>query len=228
MSLFAIADTHLSFASNKPMDDFEGWFNYTDRLKENWNKIIDDKDYVVIAGDISWAMNFDELKADFDYINQLNGKKIILKGNHDYWWNTMSKMNKFIEENNFNTISILHNNAFDFDDFSVCGSRGWFFDSDEEQNEKVLNREVMRIKASIESALNCKKIFFLHSPPVYENQCCEEIVSLLKEKGIKKCYYGHIHGVAAKYAFDDNYDGIDFKLISADRLNFMPLLIKKF
>ena len=158
MSLFAIADTHLSFASNKPMDDFEGWLNYTDRLKENWNKIIDDKDYVVIAGDISWAMNFDELKADFDYINQLNGKKIILKGNHDYWWNTMSKMNKFIEENNFNTISILHNNAFDFDDFSICGSRGWFFDSDEEQNEKVLNREVMRIKASIESALNCEKI----------------------------------------------------------------------
>ena len=204
MSLFAIADTHLSFASNKPMDDFEGWFN------------------------ISWAMNFDELKADFDYINQLNGKKIILKGNHDYWWNTMSKMNKFIEENNFNTISILHNNAFDFDDFSVCGSRGWFFDSDEEQNEKVLNREVMRIKASIESALNCEKIVFLHYPPVYENQCCEEIVSLLKEKGIKKCYYGHIHGVAAKYAFDDNYDGIDFKLISADRLDFMPLLIKKF
>ena len=228
MSLFAIADTHLSFASNKPMDDFEGWFNYTDRLKENWNKIIDDKDYVVIAGDISWAMNFDELKADFDYINQLNGKKIILKGNHDYWWNTMSKMNKFIEENNFNTISILHNNAFDFDDFSVCGSRGWFFDSDEEQNEKVLNREVMRIKASIESALNCEKIVFLHYPPVYENQCCEEIVSLLKEKGIKKCYYVHIHGVAAKYAFDDNYDGIDFKLISADRLDFMPLLIKKF
>ena len=228
MSLFAIADTHLSFASNKPMDDFEGWLNYTDRLKENWNKIIDDKDYVVIAGDISWAMNFDELKADFDYINQLNGKKIILKGNHDYWWNTMSKMNKFIEENNLNTISILHNNAFEFDDFSVCGSRGWFFDSDEEQNEKVLNREVMRIKASIESALNREKIVFLHYPPVYENQCCEEIVSLLKEKGIKKCYYGHIHGVAAKYAFDDNYDGIDFKLISADRLDFMPLLIKKF
>ena len=110
----------------------------------------------------------------------------------------------------------------------ICGSRGWFFDSDEEQNEKVLNREVMRIKASIESALNCEKIVFLHYPPVYENQCCEEIVSLLKEKGIKKCYYGHIHGVAAKYAFDDNYDGIDFKLISADRLNFMPLLIKKF
>ena len=207
---------------------FEGWSNYTQRLKENWNKIVDDKDYVVIAGDISWAMSFSELEADFDYINKLNGKKIILKGNHDYWWNTMSKMNKFIEENGFDTISILHNSSYDFDGFSVCGSRGWFFDSDEEHNEKVLNREVMRLKASIESAKNEEKIVFLHYPPVYENQNCKEILNLLKEKGIKKCYYGHLHGMAAKYAFDDNFEGIDFKLISADRLKFVPLLIKSF
>ena len=172
MSLFAIADTHLSFGTDKPMDTFEGWSNYTQRLKENWNKIVDDKDYVVIAGDISWAMSFSELEADFDYINKLNGKKIILKGNHDYWWNTMSKMNKFIEENGFDTISILHNSSYDFDSFSVCGSRGWFFDSDEEHNEKVLNREVMRLKASIEAAKNEEKIVFLHYPPVYENQNC--------------------------------------------------------
>lgn len=228
MSLFAIADTHLSFGTNKPMDSFPGWENYTDRLKENWNKIIDNDDFVVIAGDISWAMNFDELKVDFDFINKLNGKKIILKGNHDYWWNTMSKMNKFIEENQFDTITILHNSAFDFDDFSVCGSRGWFFDSEEEHNEKVLNREVMRVKTSIECAKNDEKIVFLHYPPVTENQCCDEILNLLKEKGIKKCYYGHLHGGAAKYAFDDNFNGIDFKLISADRLKFVPLLIKKF
>lgn len=228
MSLFAIADTHLSFGTNKPMDSFPGWENYTDRLKENWNKIIDNDDFVVIAGDISWAMNFDELKVDFDFINKLNGKKIILKGNHDYWWNTMSKMNKFIEENQFDTITILHNSAFDFDDFSVCGSRGWFFDSEEEHNEKVLNREVMRVKTSIECAKNDEKIVFLHYPPVTENQCCDEILNLLKEKGIKKCYYGHLHGGAAKYAFDDNFYGIDFKLISADRLKFVPLLIKKF
>ncbi len=228
MSLFAIADTHLSFGTDKPMDTFEGWSNYTQRLKENWNKIVDDKDYVVIAGDISWAMNFSELKADFDFINKLNGKKIILKGNHDYWWNTMSKMNKFIEENGFDTISILHNSAYDFDGFSVCGSRGWFFDSDEEHNDKVLNREVMRLKTSIEAAKNEEKIVFLHYPPVYENQNCKEILNLLKEKGIKKCYYGHLHGMAAKYAFDDNFEGIDFKLISADRLKFVPLLIKKF
>ena len=202
------------------------WSSCVETLEKN--KIVDDKDYVVIAGDISWAMSFSELEADFDYINKLNGKKIILKGNHDYWWNTMSKMNKFIEEKGFDTISILHNSSYDFDGFSVCGSRGWFFDSDEEHNEKVLNREVMRLKASIESAKNEEKIVFLHYPPVYENQNCKEILNLLKEKGIKKCYYGHLHGMAAKYAFDDNFEGIDFKLISADRLKFVPLLIKKF
>lgn len=228
MSLFAIADTHLSFGTDKPMDSFPGWENYTDRLKENWNKVVSERDYVVIAGDISWAMNFDELKNDFDFINNLNGKKIIIKGNHDYWWNTMSKMKKFTDENNFDSIDILHNSAVDFDGFSVCGSRGWLFDSEEEHNEKVLNREVMRLKASIKAAGFDKKIAFLHYPPVTENESCEEIMAVLKENGIKKCYYGHLHGVAAKYAFDGEVDGINFKLISADRLSFMPLLIEKF
>ena len=228
MSIYAISDLHLSLNSNKSMDIFPGWKNYVNRIKENWINTIRDEDTVVIAGDISWAMKINEAKKDFEFINNLPGKKIFIKGNHDYWWNTMSKMNKFIEENGFDTISILHNSSYDFDGFSVCGSRGWFFDSDEEHNEKVLNREVMRLKASIESAKNEEKIVFLHYPPVYENQNCKEILNLLKEKGIKKCYYGHLHGMAAKYAFDDNFEGIDFKLISADRLKFVPLLIKKF
>lgn len=228
MSLYAIADTHLSFGTNKPMDTFPGWNDYTGRLCENWNKLVTDEDYVVIAGDISWAMNFDELVADFDFINKLNGKKIILKGNHDYWWNTVKKMNEFLSANKFGTISILHNNSYNFDGFSVCGSRGWFFDSSESQDEKVLNREVNRIRMSIESASNDEKIVFLHYPPVTTDDCCKEILNLLKLNGIKKCYYGHLHGIAAKYAIDDNADGIDFKLISADRLNFTPYLIKKF
>lgn len=228
MSLFAIADTHLSFGTNKPMDTFEGWQNYTEKLKKNWNNLVSPEDYTVIAGDISWAMNFDELYKDFEFINSLNGKKIILKGNHDYWWNTISKMNKFVEENNFSSISFLHNNAYDFDGFSVCGSRGWFFDSEEEKDEKVLNREVMRIKTSIESAKNEEKIVFLHYPPVTTNQNCEEILNILSVSGINKCYYGHLHGAAAKFSVDDNVNGIDFKLISADKLNFVPYLIKKF
>ncbi len=228
MSLFAIADTHLSFGTNKPMDSFPGWQDYTSRLKNNWNRLVTNDDTVVIAGDISWAMNFEELKADFDFINKLNGNKIIIKGNHDYWWNTMTKMKTFVEENGFNSITFVHNNCADFNDFSVCGSRGWFFESEEEQDEKVLKREIMRIKASIECASNKNKILFLHYPPITTASRCEEIIELLKEEGISRCYYGHLHGAAAHFAVDEEIEGIKFKLISADRLNFTPYFIEKF
>lgn len=228
MSLFAIADTHLSFGTDKPMDTFEGWQNYTEKLQNNWNNLVSRNDYVVIAGDISWAINFDELKADFDFLNRLNGKKIIVKGNHDFWWNTVKKMNEFIEKNGFDSISFLQNSSIEFDGFSVCGSRGWFFDSSEPFDVKVLNREVIRLKMSLESAKNKEKIVFLHYPPVTTNGKCDEILNLLNEYGIKNCYYGHLHGIAAKSAVDDKIDGIDYKLISADRLGFTPYLIKKF
>lgn len=228
MSLFAIADTHLSFGTNKPMDTFEGWSNYTQRLENNWNRLVGNEDYVIIAGDISWAMNFDELKADFAFIDSLKGKKIILKGNHDYWWNTVKKMNEFLDLNNFKSISFLYNNAYEFDGFSVCGSRGWLLDSDEQQDEKVLRREVLRLEISLDSAKSDEKIVFLHYPPITTNEKCDDILNLLVKYGIKKCYYGHLHGAAAKYAVDDSINGVDFKLISADRLNFTPYLIKKF
>ena len=210
------------------MDTFEGWQNYTEKLQNNWNNLVSRNDYVVIAGDISWAINFDELKADFDFLNRLNGKKIIVKGNHDFWWNTVKKMNEFIEKNGFDSISFLQNTSIEFDGFSVCGSRGWFFDSSEPFDVKVLNREVIRLKMSLESAKNKEKIVFLHYPPVTTNGKCDEILNLLNEYGIKKCYYGHLHGIAAKSAVDDKIDGIDYKLISADRLGFTPYLIKKF
>ena len=226
MSLFAIADTHLSFGTDKPMDSFPGWNDYVDRIEKNWNKIVTDDDTVVVAGDISWAMNFDELKADFDFIERLNGKKIILKGNHDYWWNTSKKMNDFIESQRYKTISILFNNSYDVDGVSVCGSRGWLFDVDDEHDEKVLNREVGRLRLSLESAVNDEIIVFLHYPPVTTDTKCDEILNLLKEYGIKKCYYGHLHGIAAKKAIDDVVDGIEFRLISCDRLGFVPKLIR--
>lgn len=227
MALFAIADTHLSFGTNKPMDTFEGWNNYTEKLEKNWNKLVSDKDTVVIAGDISWAMNFDELIADFQFIDNLNGNKIIIKGNHDYWWNTMSKMNAFIEENNFNSIKILHNNSVTYNNISICGSRGWLFESEEDHDEKILNREVFRLKASLDSAECEEKIVFLHYPPLTTTTACEEIITLLNEYGISKCCFGHLHGDAAKYAIDGNRENIDFKLISCDRLNFTPYLILK-
>lgn len=225
MSLFAIADTHLSLGTNKPMDSFPGWNDYVARLGNNWNSIVKEEDTVVIAGDISWAINFDELYEDFSFLNDLNGKKIIVKGNHDYWWNTLSKMNKFIAENNFDSINILQNNSYDVDGISVCGSRGWMFESSEEHDEKILSREVGRIKMSLDSAVNENRILFLHYPPITTNSSCDEILDTLKEYGIKKCFYGHLHGMATKYAFEGEYDGIDFKLISADRLSFVPKLI---
>jgi len=228
MSLFAIADTHLSFGTDKPMDTFEGWKDYTQKLHKNWNKVVAPNDDVVIAGDISWAMNFKELVPDFKFIESLNGNKIILKGNHDYWWNTLSKMNRFLEENHFKSIKFIHNSSYNTHNLSVCGSRGWMFESDEALDEKVLAREVMRVRRSLESAETETKIVFLHYPPLTSDSVCTEIMDLLKEFGIKKCYFGHLHGEGAKYAPDGNIDGIDFKLISCDRLNFTPYLINKY
>lgn len=226
MSLFAIADTHLSFGTNKPMDSFPGWNDYVERIEKNWNKIVTADDTVVIAGDISWAMNFDELKADFEFLNNLNGTKIIIKGNHDYWWNTLKKMNEFIDENHFDTIKILFNNSYTVDGISVCGSRGWMFEGEDEHDEKVLSREVGRLKLSLDSAESENKIVFLHYPPITTDSKCDEILSVLKQYGIKKCYYGHLHGKAAKIVVDDTIDGIDFKLISCDRLSFIPKLVR--
>ncbi len=226
MSIFAISDTHLSFGTNKPMDSFPGWKDYVYRIENNWNRVVSETDTVVIAGDVSWAMNFAELKADFEFINELKGQKIILKGNHDYWWNTASKMNKFIEENDFSTIHILSNNSYNIGNFSICGSRGWMIEQTDEHDEKVLSREVGRLKLSLDSA-DYEPIVFLHYPPITTDTVCTEILDLLKKYGIKKCYYGHLHGVAAKYAVDDTIDGISFKLISCDKLGFMPKLIEK-
>lgn len=226
MSLFAIADTHLSFGTNKPMDSFPGWNDYVERIEKNWNKIVTADDTVVIAGDISWAMNFDELKADFEFLNNLNGTKIIIKGNHDYWWNTLKKMNEFIDKNHFDTVKILCNNSYTVDGISICGSRGWMFEGEDEHDEKVLSREVGRLKLSLDSAESENKIVFLHYPPITTDSKCDEILSVLKQYGIKKCYYGHLHGKAAKIAVDDTIDGIDFKLISCDRLSFIPKLVR--
>ncbi len=226
MSVFAIADTHLSFGTNKPMDSFPGWKDYVSRLENNWEKLISENDTVIIAGDISWAMNFDELYKDFEFLNNLPGRKIIIKGNHDYWWNTASKMNKFTADNGFDSISFLYNNSIEAEGISICGSRGWMFESEEAHDEKVLSREVGRIRRSLEAAKSNEKVLFLHYPPITTEASCEEIVELMKEFKVKRCYYGHLHGAAARFAVEGDFDGIKYRLISCDRLSFTPLLIK--
>ncbi len=228
MAIYAISDLHLSFNTDKSMDVFPGWYDYTNKIKQNWKSTVKNEDFVIIPGDISWAMRLSEAKKDFEFINNLPGKKILIKGNHDYWWSTSKKINDFLHENNFNTISIIFNSFIKVENICVCGTRGWMYNSDEPEDEKILNREVERLRRSLDSAraLEDEIIVFLHYPPVYNFQESEEIINLLIERNIKKCYYGHIHGSGAKKGIiEGKYKGIDFKLVSCDYINFKPLLI---
>ena len=172
-------------------------------------------------------MSLEEAKADFAYLHALPGQKIILKGNHDYWWNTRTKMEAFIEQNGFSTLHILHNNAYRVGDFSICGTRGWFYDAEETQPDKVLLREVQRLKTSIDAgrALGGEPIVFLHYPPISINQQCAPFLELLKNEHIERCYYAHLHGGASHLAFQDEIYGIKFELLSGDYLKFCPKLI---
>ena len=228
MAVYTIADLHLSFGTDKPMDVFPGWTNYTERIEKNWQRLVTEEDTVVIAGDISWAMDLKESYNDFDFINRLNGKKILLKGNHDYWWTTKSKMDRYLKDSGFDSISIMHNNYYVADGLALCGSRGWFYDAETDADMKVLNREVGRLKMSIGPAVKdgYEPIVFLHYPPIYNNTECAEMMDVLREYIIKKCFYGHIHGGnAAKRAFIGERDGISFKLIACDHLGFTPLAV---
>ena len=228
MSLFAIADLHLSLSVNKPMDIFgERWTNHVEKLTKNWNETVSENDMVVIPGDISWAINFDEAKADFDYINKLNGTKIISKGNHDYWWSTISKMNAFLAENSFDTIKILHNNHYRYENYGICGTRGWINETNVPADAKVLAREAQRLEVSIKSALNenLEPIVFLHYPPVFGNESNYDILDVMYKYNVKECYYGHLHGNAHKYAVCGEREGINFNLIAADFVQFNPKLV---
>lgn len=230
MSLFAIADTHLSLGTDKPMDIFKGWSGYVDKLKENWESSVTDSDTVVIAGDISWGMSLEGALEDFRFIDSLPGQKIILKGNHDYWWTTMKKMDTFLSQHDIKTIRFLHNNTLTVGNIAVCGSRGWFFDAEESADNKVLLREAGRLRTSINLAkeTGLEPVVFLHYPPITQNMVCEEIYNVLLETGIKRCYYGHLHGPSMTRSINSVRDGIEFALISCDFLAFAPKLVQNF
>jgi len=224
MKLFAIADLHLSFGNNKPMNIFKGWENYTERLRENWNKTVSESDTVVIAGDISWAVSLEEALPDLSFINsELKGNKIILKGNHDYWWTSLSKLNNC----NFDRINFLYNNAFRAGGIAVCGTRGWFNEGDEKHCEKLQKREEMRLEASIKCALELGRelVAFLHYPPIYGGFENYGLIDVMQRQGIKRCYYGHLHGNSHKNAVSGIRYGIEFTLISADFVDFTPLQV---
>lgn len=232
MSILTIADLHLALGIDKPMDVFGGrWSNYMEKLKDNWISNVSEKDTVIIPGDVSWATYIDSAYEDFRFIDDLPGKKVISKGNHDYWWTTSSKLNKYLTENNFSTISFMHNNAFELEGVGVCGTRGWKGPGEDDfkkDDEKIYKREIERLELSVKAALKLelsRLLVFMHYPPVTVKSPMTGFIDIMKKYEIKECYYGHLHGEGIKGAIEGEYEGINLKLVSADYLNFIPFKI---
>lgn len=224
MALYAIGDLHLSLGADKPMDIFGGaWVGYMDKLRQGLS-VIGPEDTTVLLGDLSWALDLENAKADFAFINEIPGRKIILKGNHDYWWSTASKFYKFCEANGFENMEILHNNHFEYEGLAICGTRGWFFEEERsgQHDEKVFKRELQRLETSLKSAGEKPKAVFLHYPPKYKGYECPEILALLQKYEVRQCFYGHLHGPSHGLAMEGLWNGVDFKLVAADRLDFKP------
>ena len=227
MALYAIGDLHLCLGAPKPMDVFGGaWVGYMDKLKQGIS-MIGPGDTTVLLGDLSWALDLAAAREDFAWINRIPGRKIILKGNHDYWWSTLSKFNAFCRDNGFEDLWILNNNHFEYEGWAICGTRGWFFEEERsgQHDEKVFKRELLRLEASLQSAGDLPKLVFLHYPPRYKGYTCHEILRLLEKYGVQRCFYGHLHGPSHKLAVEGLWDGVEYRLVSADRMNFSPLTV---
>lgn len=228
MALYAIGDLHLCLGAPKPMDIFGGaWVGYMDKLKAGMS-VITPEDTTVLLGDLSWSLDLPNAKADFEWIcGNIPGRKIILKGNHDYWWSTAAKFEKFCKENGFENLFLLNNNAFEYEDFAICGTRGWFFEEERsgQHDEKVFKRELIRLEASLKAAGEKRKMVFLHYPPKYKGYECPEILELLEKYEVRRCFYGHLHGGSHKLAMEGRWDGVEYRLVAADYLNFKPYTV---
>ena len=229
MSIYVIADLHLSFGENKPMDIFgENWQGHSKKIKNNWIEKVKPDDTVVLPGDFSWAMYLENTYKDFEFLNSLPGKKLLLKGNHDYWWTTVTNMRNYLKENNFENIDFIYNNSFLVENKTLTGTRGWNM-QDEENGDKMINREAIRLKLAIEDGIkkygeDKKVIVFMHYPPISKNMVYNQkkslFIEIMKQYGVEKCYYGHLHGRSHQDAIEGIVDGIELKLISSDYLNF--------
>lgn len=229
MSIYVIADLHLSFGTDKPMDIFgDNWDNHPEKIRQDWLAKVKPEDTVILPGDFSWATYIEDAKKDFQFLNELPGKKILLKGNHDYWWTTLTKMREFVYENHFENIDFLYNNSYLIEDKIIVGSRGWIL-QDGEENRKMINRENERLKLSFKDGIqNFGKdkefLVFMHYPPIASKELLGssflDFYKTMKEFGVKECYYGHLHGNSHKDAIEGEVGGINFHLISADYLDF--------
>lgn len=227
MSLFAISDLHLALNTDKPMDIFgEHWYKHEEKIKNNWLDKITDNDTVLIAGDISWSMRMEDGLMDLEWIHNLPGRKLLIKGNHDYWWQSISKLNKLYDDMHF-----IQNNFFSYEDYAVCGSRGWICPGGENfttNDEKIFNRELIRLRLSLDSAVNAgynKFIVMIHYPPTNEKFVETEYIKLFKEYKVEKVIYGHLHGPSLRKVFEGCIDGIEYILTSVDYIDFNPIKI---
>ncbi len=224
MALYAISDLHLSFGTDKPMDVF-GWKDYESKLMKQWNETIQPEDWVLLPGDISWATYLEETEADFRFIHQLNGQKIIGKGNHDYWWTTAKKMREYVEEKELTSLHFLYNNSYLWEKTGICGTRGWCNHGNMAEDTHLWERELQRLQLSLESARGCETIVCcLHYPPIdLKGRLSGEHMELFHKYGVKKVIYGHLHGPRFDGRMPEEQDGIIFRLVSCDYLEFMPL-----
>ena len=226
--LYAIGDLHLSFEADKPMDVFgKLWTGYVDKLRAGLS-VIGPEDTTVLLGDLSWSMDLERAGEDFAFINAIPGRKILLKGNHDYWWTTAAKFYKFCAQRGFENMWILNNNCYEYGDLAICGTRGWFFEEEKggAHDEKILNRELIRLESSLKAAGEREKLVFLHYPPVYRGYLCRPILDLLHRYEVGQCWYGHLHSESHKLAITGLYEGIDFHLAAADFTGFRPLRVR--
>lgn len=227
MALYAIGDLHLCLGAPKPMDVFGGaWVGYMEKLKQGLS-VIRPEDTTVLCGDLSWALGLEAAKEDFAWIDQIPGRKIILKGNHDYWWSTASKFYKFCQDNQFSDQFILNNNFYEYEGWAICGTRGWFFEEERsgQHDAKVFHRELLRLETSLKAAGDREKLVFLHYPPKYRGYECREIIDLLHQYQVRRCYYGHLHADSRKLAMEGVWDGVEYRLVSADHVNFCPVTV---
>jgi len=227
LDIYAIADLHLSFYNPKPMDIFgDNWENHAEKIKKDWENTVKEDDLVLLLGDFSWETYLKDTYNDFSFLNELPGKKLLLKGNHDYWWTTITSMRNFLKENNFDNIDFIYNNSYEYDGYIITGTRGWNLNSDD---KKIFNREIERLKLSLEDGIQkskeCKKVITcMHYPPISKYTITSkekwDFVNIMKMYNVKKCIYGHLHSESHKEAVEGNIEGIDFELVSADYLNF--------
>jgi predicted phosphohydrolase len=229
MAIYAISDLHLSLGTDKPMDIF-GWGDHASKIKDYWNNKITNEDYILIPGDISWAINLEEASADFDFIDRLPGNKVLSKGNHDYWWCTRRKFEKYCSEKGFDSFKLLHNNTIELENYTVCGTRGWKSLDDDtfsDDDARIYNRELERLRLSLEEGQKTGKeiVLMLHYPPFDSKHRPNKFARIMKKYNVKRCVYGHVHSRYQQSWRNETIDGLQYFLVSSNIIDFNPVRI---